>query len=506
MQNKLLLCIFLLLIACFLIAQMQEKEKVINVGIESDLNLTNPWTSGFAVDGKILWNVLQPLVSLEEGSTRLKPYLATSWKTSDNNRTWLIKLRQGVKFHNGNILKADDVVASVSLFQEFNAKVEKADDFTVRFILPEPNSGFIYKLALVKCAIAPVDNIDLFRKLQDEGNVEEFIPIGSGPFKFSRWDRRNEIILESFSDYWQGTPWLEKLVYRNIPDNKERISALEKGEVDLIDILFPEDLVRIRRNSHLEIKSTFGMNICYIAINTMRQPLNDMKIRQALNLAVDKMQLTQKFFYGGYGTPTSRILSPAFWGFGALPNAGSYNAAQAKELLTEAGFDKDKILLFLIPPIPRPYVPDPRGLSEDIKKQLALIGVNVQIVKPVDWDEFGSILSEGTFDLALSGWIDMSGDPDYTLSFLLSGEESNPYNLARWHSKLFDEKLQKAREFPLSNVSGKIQLYNEAQKIFQQEAPWIPLTHTKIFIIHHRKVKGLIFYPSSIISYHKVRF
>jgi ABC-type transport system substrate-binding protein len=506
MRFKIILIMLFFIFCCVLMAQISDKDRVLTVGIEGDLEITNPWTSGSAVDGKILWNICEPLVALEEGSTKIKPYLAASWEASNNNSTWVIKLRKGVKFHNGSTLAADDVLASASLFQEFDAKVEKVDDLTVRFILPEPNSGFIHKLALVRCAIAPADTVTSFKNLPPEDREKNFIPIGSGPFKFSRHDRGNEIILESFADYWQGTPWLKKLIYKIIPDNKIRIAALEKGEIDVIDILFPDDLTRIQKNEHLNILSTFGMNICYIALNTTHKPLDNIKVRQAFNLVLDKIKLTRMFFYGGYGTPTNRILSPAFWGFSALPNAGSYNPSEAKQMLTEAGYDEGRSLIFFIPPYPRPYAPDTKGLAEEIKKEFAEIGVKMQIIVPADWDEFGSIFSENRYDLALSGWIDVTGDPDYTLRYLLSGDESNLYNLARWHNKSFDEKLKLNRQLPLSNLRGKIQLFNEAQKIFEQEAPWIPLMHTKIFVIHNKKINGLIFYPSSMISYHKVRF
>jgi len=505
MKNKLILVLLLFLLTFPLLAQMKENDKLLKVGIESDLDILGPWESGFTVNEKVFWNVLEPLVTLEEKSTKIKPYLAISWKASNNNRTWLIKLREGVKFHDGSSLTADDVVASVSLFQEFEGKADKVDRLTVRFALPEPNSGFLHKLSHIKYAIASSKTVSQYKLLQKEGRLEEFIPMGSGPFKFSRWEKRNQIILESFPDYWQGSLWLEKLIYKIILDNKARLSALEKGEIDIIDIVLPADLPRIKKNPNLRVASLYGMNICYIAMNTARKPLDNMKVRQALNLAVDKLRLTRMFYYGGYGVPTNRILSPAFWGFTAIPSPGTYRPAEAERMLAEAGYDKGLALKLVFIPMARPYLPNPKEVAEEIKRQLADVGVKVSITIPATYAEFDSITGKGDFDLSLSGWINITGDPDYTLNTLLSGKLYE-YNDSRWHNKFFDEKLQAARELPLSDIKGRIKLFNDAQKIFQDEAPWIPLFHTKIFLIYNRKLKGIIFYPSSMISYHKVRF
>jgi len=509
MKNKIILALLFLLFSFFVLAQMSEKEQVLKVGAENDIDILAPWDSVYTLRDKILWNVFEPLVILHENSTNIKPHLATSWKVSDNNRTWLIKLREGVNFHDGSSLTADDVVASVSAFRPFNAKVEKVDRLTVRFILPEPKSGFLNWLAQGSFAIAPSKTVQQYKLLKKEGKLQEFNPVGSGPFKFSRWEKGKEIILESFTNYWQGSPLLKKLVYQVIPDNKERLSAIEKGEIDVIDVIFPADLPRIKKKPMLKIVSTYGMNVCYIAMNTNLKPLNDIKVRKALNLAVDKMRLARMFYYGGYGVPTNRILSPAFWGFSALPRPTEYRPAKAKQMLAEAGYKTGFTLNLLCVPGARPYLPDPEGMALEIKRQWAVIGVKLNIMVPANFAEFDSITRDsrarnGDNDLTLVGWIELTGDPDYTLTTLLSGEES-AFNDAHWNNKLFDEKLKAAQRLPLSDVRGRIRLYNEAQKIFQDEAPWIPLFHTKIFVIHNQRVRGIILYPSSMISYHKVK-
>ena len=135
--------------------------------------------------------------------------------------------------------------------------------------------------------------------------------------------------------------------------------------------------------------------------------------------------------------------------------------------------------------------------------------MQLNIIKPANFSDYQSIIRGGDYDMALFGWIDVTGNPDYTLKYLLSSKyytNEITLNYSHWHNKLFDKKLQDARELPIHDVAGRIRLYNEAQKIVQEKVPVIPLFHTKIFVVHNRKVKGIIFYPSSMISYHKVSF
>jgi ABC-type transport system substrate-binding protein len=510
MLKRLIIVLLLFCSISFLLKGQSDKNKeALVIGVESDIDVFTPWDSTNTVRNKILWNIFEPLVILKEKSTEIQPHLAESWKVNNNNTIWEITLREGIKFHDGSLLTADDVIASASLFQGFQGTIEKIDSRTIRFILPEPNSGFLSSLAQVKFAIAPAHTVQEYKSLHKTGRLQNFSAIGSGPFKFSRWQKGNQITLDSFENYWNGAPSIKNIIYKVIPDNKERINELENGTIDLIDVLFPADLSRIKKNAHLRIASIYGMNICYIAINTTHKPLDNAKVRRALNLGVDKLRLTRMFYFGGYGVPTNRVLSPAFWGFNAMPAPGNFQPALAKQILSEEGISEGLNLKFVCIPMARPYLPNHTGVAEEIKNQLANIGVNTQVSAPANWTEFQSILSKGDFDLALTGWISEMGDPDYLLTALLSGEslkEEVMKNYSRWNNQLFDEKLKTARKLPLSDVRGRIKLYNEAQKIFQEETPWIPLFHTKIFVIHNRRVKGVILYPSSMLSFYKVQF
>jgi peptide/nickel transport system substrate-binding protein len=503
MKIKRNLLFLLFLIAGLLFAQGVQDQRTLRVGIDNDIESLVPWDYFNVVTGKVLWNIFEPLIAMEENSTKIRPYLATSWQASNNNKTWIIQLRQGVKFHDGSSMTADDVVASAGAFLGFDAKAEKVDQYTVRFSLPRPNGLFLNRMAQVSFSIAPAENANLYNRLRQEGKIEKFIPIGSGPFKFSKWDRGNEIIFESFPDYWQGTPWLHKIIFKIIRDYKERASALEKGDIDVGDVFDPREISRLKKNQDLRVLEKYGMTICFIALNTKRKPLDDVRVRQALNLAVDKMRLTRIFYFGGYGVPTNRVLSPAFWGFNNIPKPGKFNPAEAKRLLADAGYKDGFSLDFFCPNSADPFLADPQILAEEIKKELAFIAVNLHIVMRTGNANWNTQLRSGNYDMVLDGWIEESGSPDYMLKSLL-GNEQYSYNNAHWFNQMFYDKLQAARELPPEDTKGRIQLYNEAQAIFQQEAPWIPLFHNKIYVLYNKRVHNIHFYPSGMISYHMV--
>jgi len=502
--------VFLIFLLGFLLATTQPPKRggTLTIGIPGGIKSLSPWDSNYNIRNKILSNIFEPLIQSERRTTKIVPWLAVRWEVEKGNRVFTMKLRSGVKFHNGALMTVDDVVASAKVFPFTIRRVEKVDSNTVRFVLNEPASNFPYSIAYVYFAIAPSSSVNEYQRLRRANNLSLFQPVGSGPFKLSRWSKGKEIVLSAFQDYWGGPPYLDRIIYRIIPDDKERVSALERGDIDLIDIVFPKDLERLKKNPDLVMESTYGLNVCYLVMNTKKKPFSDVRVRRAINLAIDKSTLARKFVYGGYGIPTNNLLSPAFFGFPSTPGVGRYDPQGAKKLLAEAGYPNGFSAKFLVIPVARPYLPDPQGCAEEIKRELALVGIKVKIVIPKDYAELIRLAGErGDFDLCLTGWVSETGDPDYLLSSLLGGPKlgGNPAgSISGWRSSVFEEKLLLSRRLPLSDVMGRMKLYNEALRIAKEEVPIIPLFHTKVFVVYRKKVKGVIPHPTSIIRFDRV--
>jgi ABC-type transport system substrate-binding protein len=518
----------------FLLLSIDEPEKGgrLTIGIPAGVGSLVPWGSFYGLRDKALANIYERLAENDWEKSLVKPRLALDWEGGEENRFFIIRLREGVRFHNGKSLTADDVVASASQFPDYiQFKAEKVDRMKVRFNLKRPASTFLAYLVQPECSIgtsSSVEHLALLIKKEENPRFRDFDKpihpvrkrylirkdatssfraVGTGPFKLLSWEKDKELVLVANKDYWGEPPHLSRLVYRVFPDYEEMISALERGEIDFIDLVYPKSLDRLKKNKNLVIESTYGLNICYLAMNNKKPPFSDGRVRRAIGLSIDKLTLAKKFFYGGYGIPTDRPLSPAFFGFPTIPDVGEYDPRKAKKLLSEAGYPEGFSATLITVPFVRPYLPDPRGCAEEIKRELNRVGIKVAVVVPEDMNEYVDMVYSDDTDIVLSGWTSVPADPDFIMTPLLgsslvrgrSGE-----NISRFSSTFFDEKLFAARRLPLSDVWGRIKVYNEALKIFNQELPFIPLFHTRFIVVFNKKVRGVEPTPDGMVSFSRV--
>jgi peptide/nickel transport system substrate-binding protein len=473
----------------------------VKIGIPAGVETLAPWDYSYGVRSKIMGNIYERLIATDWDASKLTPGLAVDWEVDEEKRIFTFRLREGIRFHNGEMLTADDVIASAEYFPgDIKFKTEKVDRMRVRFNVDRPASTFLFYLAQAESSIGVSSSLEEYMALRKSGTTYRFRPMGSGPFKFESWRRDKELVLAANKDYWGGRPYLSRLVYRVIPDHEEMIAAVEKGEIDLIDLVYPEDLARLKKNRDLVIRSTYGLTLCYLGINNSKPPFSDLRVRRAIELSLDKLTLTKKFFYGGYGIPTNRPVSPAFFGFPTFPKVSRYDPKEARKLLSEAGYPEGFSAKLLTQPFARPYLPDPRGCAEEVKKQLALVGIDVEILVPSDMKEYFAMEEdEQVFDLSLAGWFTAGADPDFMLTPLLGGsllQGAGVKNRVRWDNRAFDEKILAARGLSLSDSWRRIKLYNEAIEIFNEELPFIPLFHTKMFLVFNKRVKGMKPTPS----------
>jgi ABC-type transport system substrate-binding protein len=509
MKRVVFIVIFLSTILVFIINdQSPRRGGELRIALPGDVGSLTPWDSFYTVRTKFLINIYEQLTSPDWNRKLVGPGIAASWDVEKEGKVFTFYLRKGVRFSNGKPLTADDVIASAGLFPlSVPFRIEKVDPMTVRLTIDEPNSLFSMNLVHIELSVAPSSSVAEYKKLKRASRLDEFRPMGSGPFKFKE-EKKEEIILLANDDCWRGRSYIDRILYRVISENNKRIAALEQGEIDLIDVIFPRDLERLKRNPNLVVKSVHGLNICYLAMNNKRKPFTDARVRRAVALALNKLILAKRFVYGGYGIPTNRPLSPSFFGFPSLPRVGSYNPVMAKKLLGEAGYPDGFSARLVVIPLARPYLPDPKGCAEEIKKELDLIGIKVKIVVPEDYAGYDKIVSEERdFDLCLGGWNSYVADPDFMLGPILGGPEirGEVYgNLSRWENKAFDAKLIAARRLPLSMFWERVKLYNEAVKIFEEELPLIPLFHTRVFVIYNKRVKGVKLFPNGMIFFNNV--
>jgi peptide/nickel transport system substrate-binding protein len=345
----------------------------ITVVIANDPATLDPQVSEDGNERAVNDSVYETLLTRDE-DMNIVPNLATEYKQIDDT-TWQFKLREGVTFHNGEPFNADAVVFSVERIIDPDLKsdqasffatitgAEKVDDSTVNIVTSGPDPILPARMYWLK----------IVEPKHAQGDPETFAttPIGTGPYKFVKWDRGVEVVIEANADYWGGKPPIDVVHLRPILEESTRLAALQAGEVDLVFGLLPEQIDQAPVALH-----TPGLEFPMILLsNRDGSPIEDVRLRQAINYAIDKEGIADAL-YGGFAVPADgQILTSGHFGYNPNVKAFEYDPDKAKALIQEAGYDGGEILLES--EVGR-WLKD-KELVEVVAGQLAEVGFNVKI-------------------------------------------------------------------------------------------------------------------------------
>ena len=434
------------------------------------------------------------LIQYREDTTDLEPALAAAWESSADGLVWTFHLRQGVQFHDSTPLNADAVVFSLTrpqaVYREFQAEfisqIIALDPFTVQIALKMPFAPFINALTGFEYSIVSPMAVQHF------GDNFASNPVGTGPFKFVQWDRDDKIVLEANDTHWAGRPSLDRIIFRSIPDNSVRLMELQQGDLHVMEFPNPDEIPLIRGDAQLELLMQSSLNVGYLAMNMDKPPFNNLKVRLAINHAINKVEIVDRL-YQGTGIPAKNPIPPTLWSYDDTIEDYEYNPELAKQLLAEAGYpDGFETTLWALP-VPRPYIPDGFALAEVLQSELRNIGVETQIVT-YDWGTYLEKTENGEHDMAMLGWI-AGGDPDNFFYYLLSKihAQKPALNIAFYRSDEMQDVLEQARTS--TDRNERIELYQQAQAIFHRDAPWVPLAHGQRLLVVDRRVRNLRLAP-----------
>ncbi|MGC5328472.1 ABC transporter substrate-binding protein [Brevibacillus sp. SYSU BS000544] len=467
-------------------------------------------------------NVLETLVKYKENNTEVVPGLAESWEIAPDGKTYTFKLRQGVKFHDGTDFDAEAVVFNFERWMDPNNplhqkgkfeyyndmfgglkgdeghvidSVKAVDKQTVEFKLKRPVSPFLNNLGMSTFAIASPTAL---KESKDKFGEK---PVGTGPFKFIEWKREDSITLEKNPDYWnKGLPKLDQVVFKVIPDNSARLTALINGEVDVLEGMNPDDVQSVKENAELQLLTRPSMNVGYLGFNVEKKPLNDPKVRQALSHAINKAGIIEAFF-AGMAQPATNLLPPSLWGYNDSIQDREYNLDKAKQLLAEAGYPNGFKLEFLAMPVARPYMPNGQKIAEAIQQDLKKIGVETKIVS-YEWATYLEKTKNGEMELFLLGWTGDNGDPDNFLGTLLNKNNIGGNNRSRYASEEASKVLIAAQSEP--DQAKRTELYKQAQEIIFKDAPLVPMIHSTPPLAAKKNVVGYVPHPTGSESLENV--
>lgn len=509
-------CTFLTLLTIFsLLASPARAEPVprqggyLIIAQNSDALTLDPAKVTDNESSKVTANIFEGLVRYKEITTEVEPDLAVSWEISEDGKEWIFHLRKGVKFHDGTPFNAGAVVFSFlrqidpghPFFQKnssyagfiFNyvKSVEALDEYIVRICLEKPYAPFLYNLAMNSAS--PVISPTAVKKW---GNDFEKHPVGTGPFKFEEWIPNDRIILTANPDY-RDPPFLDKLVFRAIPNATARFKEFQAGRIHVMDGIKPADAAKIKQLPYGRLFKQAGLNVGYLAMNTEKKPFDNIKVRQAVNHAVNKQNLI-KLFFKSFAVPAKNPLPPTLWGYNDDIDDYEYNPQKARQLLKEAGYEQGFETSLWTMDTARPYMPQPKKIARAVRGNLAAVGIRVRIVV-CDWRTYIAETENGEHDLCLAGWIGDNGDPDNFLYVLMDKDNAvrPAQNAAFFKHDRLHELLIKAQQ--ISDKQKRIRLYHKAQEIIHQQAPWVPLAHTQQLGAFQKKVHGVVFHTTGVI-------
>ena len=471
------------------------------------------FTSGTTFDASSR-QIYNKLVEFERGSTNIGPALAESWTVSDDGLEYVFSLRQGVKFHSTDYftptrdMNADDVVFSFERqrlddhpynkvsggtweyfggmsMPDLISSVEKVDDSTVKFVLNRPEAPMMANLGMDFASIMSKEYADAMLDAGTPENLNQQ-PVGTGPFKFVAYQKDAVIRYTAHADYWAGAASIQNLVFAITEDASVRYEKLKAGECHVMPYPNPADLEDMAANESVQLMQQEGLNVGYLAYNTMVAPFDNVNVRKALNMAINKQAILDAVFQGS-GKAAKNPIPPTIWSYNDAIVDDVFDPEKAKAMLEAEGVKDLKMKIWAMP-VQRPYNPNARRMAEVIQEDFSNIGVDVEIVS-YEWGEYLKLSKETDRDGAvLLGWTGDNGDPDNFLAVLLGCDAVGGSNRAQWCHKPFDDLLQKAKI--VSDKAERTALYEQAQVIFKEQAPWATIAHSVVYKPIRNEVTG----------------
>ncbi len=421
-------------------------------------------------------------------SGKLIPSLATSWRLI-NETTWQFKLRKGVEFHNGEEFNSKTVKFSMDRIIDPNRKspqkhwfesidhVDVVDDYAVNFATKGIDILLPARLSSFRGNIVPINY------LREVGDAEfGKHPVGTGPFKFDDWLRDKELVLAANKEYWGGAPAIDKVIFRFIPDLSEQIAMLKNGELDIVSNISPRSALDLKKNPRSNMAKAPAMQYIAFRMNTLRNgPFKDVRVRRALNYAIDTDKLI-RYVYKGNAKRLATITMPEEFGFNRNLKPYPFDLKKARELMAEAGYANGFQIALL-------SFEDLESLAVAIKSELSRLGVTANI-SLISRDEYLAKITDRSidFDAVLGNPTDPFFDAGVQLDLMFNSKR--PF--CRYQNKEIDELLY--RTFRTSDEREREVVLNKIQEIIYSDAP-------NVFLFQIIRLYGLAKNCSNFVPY-----
>ncbi|WP_448188346.1 ABC transporter substrate-binding protein [Azospirillum sp. sgz301742] len=525
-MKRMLLSAGLCMTAALALAAPAHAAKTLVYCSEASPENFNPQINTTSTSNDVAVQIYNNLVHFEYGGTKVVPGLAESWTVSPDGLVYTFKLRQGVKWHSSNDFKptrdfnADDVLftfermwkpehpyhkvsgGGYDYFKDMGMpdllkSIEKVDDHTVKFTLNKVEAPFVANMAMPFAAILSAEYGDTLLKKKTPEKIDQ-IPIGTGPFQFVAYQKDAVIRYKANEQYWAGKAPIDNLVFAITPDAAVRYAKLKAGECHVVAYPNPADLEAMKKDSSITMMEQEGLNIGYLAFNTTKKPFDDVRVRRAVNMALDKKAIVDAV-YQGSGVPAKNPIPPTMWSYNTSTDDYPFDQEKAKKLLADAGYPNGFETDLWAMPVQRPYNPNAKRMAEMMQEDLAKVGIKAKIVQ-YEWGEYRKRLQAGEHQMGMMGWTGDNGDPDNFLHTLLGCDAARPggSNIAKWCYKEYNDLVIEAKR--TTDIGARTKLYEQAQVIFKEQAPWFTVAHS---VVHMALAKNVVGYKMDPFGHHK---
>ena len=488
------------------VSQARAGQGSITVTYKDDVSTLDPAIGYDWQNWSMIKSLFDGLMDYEPGTTTLKPNLATGYTVSEDGLTYTFTLRKGVKFHNGREFKASDVkytlervvnpktqspgtgfYATIKGFEEESSGktdrlsgIEIVDDYTVKFTLNRPDATFLHKMALNFAHIVPKEAVEKWG--QDFGRH----PVGTGAFKLEEWTLGQRLVFKANPDYHiADVPKLDSIIFEVGQEPIVALLRLQRGEVDIAgDGIPPAKFLEVMHDPQYKdlVVSGDQLHTGYIALNTRIPPFDDLKVRKAVNMAIDKERIVRVI--NGRAEPANQPLPPLMPGYNKDYTGYPYDPKIARALLAEAGYgDGVETTLFVANTDPQPRI------AQAIQQDLAAIGMTVDIRSLAQANVIAAGGEADQAPMIWSGgmaWIADYPDPSNFYGPILSCGSAVPggWNWSWYCNKELDAEASKADAMAdPSRAETRIDMWRHIFTAIMADAPWVPVFNEKRYTI-----------------------
>lgn len=435
------------------------------------------------------------LVEADE-NMQIHPGLAESWQQLDD-RTMQFKLRKGIKFHNGDDFTAEDVKFSFERMMNSPRiafvlppieRINVVDDYTVNIVTKTPFGPLLAHLS------HPALGMVSKKLLTENPEALKEKPIGTGSYKFKEWIYGDKLVLEKNEDFYdKNERGLKYIIFKNVVEASNRAIGLETGEIDIATPISSVDEENIKNNPKLQLLTKPSISYTYIGMNMTKAPLNDIRVRKAINYAIDKQAIIDIILNGNGKIATSPI-APGVFGFTDKTKNYEYNVEKAKELMKEAGYENGFTTSMLV------FSGEANTqTAEIVQAYLKEIGIDLKI-EIVEVSAYWDMTERGVHNLFLGSWGVVTGDADYGLYAMYhSSAKGGAGNRDFYENEKVDELLDKAKTEIDPETRKK--LYEEAQILIVNDAPDVMLYNRNLTVGAQKYIKGLGIHPVTLYNF-----